>query len=105
SSTGQTGAGPSRGRNIALDMAKGEFITTLDADDEYAPRYLDEMHRAAARFGLAVMRVMHKQNDPNTPANANSPPAPYCGLAKFDEYLVSNGGWVTMFSSRLATHR
>ena len=33
-STGAVGSGPSRGRNIGLAMSKGEYITTLDADDE-----------------------------------------------------------------------
>ena len=37
----QENAGPSVARNSAIEVAKGEFILPLDADDKIAPEYID----------------------------------------------------------------
>lgn len=39
--------GVSNARNIALDVAKGEYITFIDDDDYISPKYLEELYRAA----------------------------------------------------------
>ena len=40
-------AGVSNARNLALDIAKGEYITFIDDDDYVSPQYLEELHKAA----------------------------------------------------------
>ena len=40
--------GVSNARNIALDVAKGEYITFIDDDDYISPKYLEELYQAAA---------------------------------------------------------
>ena len=39
--------GVSNARNIALDVAKGEYVTFIDDDDYISPKYLEELHIAA----------------------------------------------------------
>jgi len=40
--------GVSNARNIALDVAKGEYITFIDDDDYISPKYLEELYQAAS---------------------------------------------------------
>lgn len=40
--------GVSNARNIALDVAKGEYITFIDDDDYISPKYLEELYKAAS---------------------------------------------------------
>lgn len=39
--------GVSNARNIALDAAKGEYVTFIDDDDYISPKYLEELYKAA----------------------------------------------------------
>lgn len=40
--------GVSNARNIALDAAKGEYVTFIDDDDYISPKYLEELYKAAS---------------------------------------------------------
>ena len=40
--------GVSNARNIALDVAKGEYVTFIDDDDYISPKYLEELYLAAS---------------------------------------------------------
>ena len=40
--------GVSNARNIALDMAQGEYITFIDDDDYISPQYLEELYQQAS---------------------------------------------------------
>jgi glycosyltransferase involved in cell wall biosynthesis len=42
----QDRAGPSGARNAALAHAKGEFVSMIDSDDLWLPRYLEEMGKS-----------------------------------------------------------
>lgn len=56
-STGAIASGPSRARNAALEMARGSFVATLDADDTWAPDKLSVLVPLAARHGMACDNV------------------------------------------------
>lgn len=40
--------GVSNARNIALDIAKGEYVAFIDDDDYISPKYLEELYKAAS---------------------------------------------------------
>ena len=40
--------GVSNARNIALDFAKGDYVTFIDDDDLISPTYLEELYEKAA---------------------------------------------------------
>ncbi len=67
--TGQGGA-----RNRALDEAKGEYFTFVDADDAIAPCYIEAMMRALAATGAPVAA-----NAAYARFDGNTPPSPGAG--------------------------
>lgn len=46
--------GVSDTRNVAIEAAEGEYLAFLDADDIYAPNYLERMYSAAEESGADV---------------------------------------------------
>ena len=46
--------GVSDTRNVAIETAEGEYLAFLDADDIYAPNYLERMYSAAEESGADV---------------------------------------------------
>lgn len=46
--------GVSYARNLALDAAKGEYVTFIDDDDFVSPSYLDELYRKADENTISV---------------------------------------------------
>jgi len=107
-STEKIQSSPSCGRNIALDMVRGDFITTLDADDEYHPQYLEILLKPASQYGVAMVRLAYKTkpggekemlfvHDTNRDAGFQ--------LLTLDEYVKMNGCTITMFARALLKHR
>jgi len=47
----ETNQGPGGARNTALEVAKGKWVTVLDADDQYLPNRLEVLVRAARKAG------------------------------------------------------
>ncbi len=107
-STGQIGAGVSRGRNVALEMAHGEFITTLDADDEYHPDYLSVMLAGAQEYGVAMVWLAHQIKADGSIRNIGATianPAAYVRFLTLADYVKANGCTVTIFARKLLHHR
>jgi glycosyltransferase involved in cell wall biosynthesis len=48
--TQQANSGVSCARNLGIDLAKGELVCFLDADDWYLPMYLETMASMASRY-------------------------------------------------------
>jgi GT2 family glycosyltransferase len=53
----QPNAGPGAARNTGISYAQGEFIASLDADDEWLPTYLEESLRLLEEFGDEVASI------------------------------------------------
>ncbi len=53
-STGRIKSGCHHGRNVGLELARGDLITYLDADDTYLPRRLEALLPIALRHGAAT---------------------------------------------------
>ena len=52
-------------RNLALDIAKGEFVYFMDSDDWIDPDFIEEMYKAAIRTGndVVINRNWYKEYD------------------------------------------
>lgn len=48
--------GVSNARNVAIDMAKGEYVTFLDDDDYISPRYLELLYEKADENSVVLSR-------------------------------------------------
>jgi glycosyltransferase involved in cell wall biosynthesis len=57
----QRNAGCSRARNIAISNARGDWLSFLDADDQYGPQYLERLVEASRSDGVNFL-VPKKMN-------------------------------------------
>jgi glycosyltransferase involved in cell wall biosynthesis len=57
-----TALGLAGARNVGTDAATGRYITYLDADDWYAPGYLQHLGDAIEALGVDFVRVDHVQS-------------------------------------------
>lgn len=55
--------GTAKARNTALDVAKGEYIVFLDADDAYHPQYLQSMYLAVKESGSDIALCTMERGD------------------------------------------
>ena len=55
-------AGVSNARNVALDMAKGEYITFIDDDDYVSSAFLEELYKCASPSVVAISDVIAFQD-------------------------------------------
>src|SRR5437667_8237163 len=53
----QENAGPGAARNRGLELAQGELVAFLDADDEWLPNYLSESVRLLDEYGPGVAAI------------------------------------------------
>jgi hypothetical protein len=53
----QDNSGPGAARNRGLELAQGELVAFLDADDEWLPNYLSESVRLLDEYGPAVVAI------------------------------------------------
>ncbi|MDM7461867.1 MAG: glycosyltransferase family 2 protein [bacterium] len=58
--------GPSAGRNRALELAQGEWIAILDADDWFEPNRLEPLIQAAHELQVSIVYDLNHQVDANT---------------------------------------
>lgn len=90
------GPGPSRDR--AIEVAKGRWITVLDADDAYAPLRLEVLLGVAKQYPDAVVfdEIMecHDSNEEMIPWRAMRPSSAYPGVAdRIREVNIAN--WIS----------
>jgi succinoglycan biosynthesis protein ExoO len=62
-STGQIASGSSNARNKGLEVARGQYIATLDADDEFKPDKLSQMIPLVEKYGAAVSDIELRDSD------------------------------------------
>lgn len=69
----QENKGLSEARNVALDVAKGEFIAFADSDDYYAPNFLELLLNAQQNTGVDIVgcdfQKIYKTTDTLTPVS------------------------------------
>jgi succinoglycan biosynthesis protein ExoO len=68
----RSNGGPAAARNAGLDVATGEWIAVLDADDAYMPHRLERMVRAARTIDADVVLGNFRYFNPET-GNTGSP--------------------------------
>lgn len=62
-STNKFGSGSSNARNKGLEVAQGQYIAALDADDEFKPDKLSRMIPLVEKYGAAVSDIEIRDND------------------------------------------
>lgn len=62
-STNKFGSGSSNARNKGLEAARGKYIASLDADDEFKPQKLSKMIPLVEKYGAAVSDIEIRDND------------------------------------------
>jgi glycosyltransferase involved in cell wall biosynthesis len=90
--------GISRARNIAIRLARGEWVAFLDDDNEWAPKYLQ--HQLALAASLAAVDVVYcraQRRDGRTGRVGLAPSTVWSG--KVFRHLV--GGWLPLMSGAL----
>jgi len=88
-STGQNGSGPSKARNSALRVAKGEVAAILDADDTMGPDKIYRLLTAVLKFGAATSNVCLVDSYTSEMYPSLAPPFP-TGLLTPEEYICAN---------------
>lgn len=64
-STAKNRSGSSNARNKGLEIARGKYIASLDADDAFKPQKLSAMIPLAEKYGAAVSDIEIRDNESN----------------------------------------
>lgn len=86
--TGGEGTGPGNARNVGLDLARGQVIASLDADDMLEPRALELLVPRAIEHGAAYGRVRYMDQVTGDELESFDRPLP-AGPKELEEILTS----------------
>lgn len=102
-----TNGGMCHARNIALDMAHGEYVTFCDNDDECLPGFLSENYELAKKYDADVVRfgrrcelIVDGMKAPEVSDNVPIKMAAYSDndvYLHFDEIYGSYGVWTGLY--------
>lgn len=68
--------GPARSRNLAMQLARSEWVTFLDDDDTYGPGHLQTAHEQVQRLAPGGARVLFSDFDLLTEDRSQQPIVP-----------------------------
>lgn len=83
------GSGPGPTRNRAIDAARGEFLTALDADDLIVPTHIEALTQVAMAEGAALAPLRYTAWDPSRLVRALPLPADTLDLRSYGRLLAS----------------
>ena len=104
-STGRVRSGCHNARNVGFALIDGDFVTQLDADDEFTPSRLAELLPLASRYGAAADNLAIV--DDATGAPLSRPMAAFDGATSLDltAFLKLNAPLVPLVARRFAGPR
>ncbi|GAA5216758.1 glycosyltransferase family 2 protein [Corallincola platygyrae] len=91
------GTGPNRTRNLALELAAGQIIAPLDADDLFYPSRLSTLVPLALKYGVAGDNVRVVDETDNQPMADLFPLFDGYRTLPLDEYLQTTTPCVFLF--------
>lgn len=107
-------SGPGPARNRAIDAARGEFFTMLDADDLIPPNHVDDLMQVAMRNGAAIAptrytgwsldEIIRIPPDVSSLAPASTDACPAAGQPQRGESPLTLNGYARLLASMHPLH-
>ncbi len=108
----KTNGGLSDARNVAIDVAHGEYITFVDGDDYVADDYIETLHALVKKFNSKVGVALYTQFfEGQTPVENNDEIAelvmtPYDAVEKmFYQEIFDTSAWAKIYHKSLFDKR